>query len=548
VIRNQIRKMARFTKQFNDRLHVVFAMLLLIMLALVWYFDDSVKWYKDEAQRVAIANNVLQGYLELSRLTYQELNALGDSVVRGDTSELTDWQSRSTTLHNAISRLSRGIAEEVHFDQNAGEGGESESLVEIEGMVEEIILASALISQALAEGRTGDASDELSRLRRTGVAGNFSSLIIAAIDKQKRKARTADQDAITLARYITDLLPVIMSVLVIITLLVLFLFSRSLARSVSALHEGARAFMDGKLAHRIPELREQEFSRLGEAFNTMALSLSDHRTRLHDDNIRLNSDNIRLEATVSELRRELTVSNTKLTNVDVKRRKLLADISHEFRTPLTVIRGESEIALRGNNKTRADYRESFQRIMDQTDQTTRLIDDLLFIARADAGEPRLKMRSVPIAGLIDTVCSDFGVKAEQRRISIEQDYKGAEAVVLGDSGRLRQVFAILMDNALRYSKPGGRVLVELSRSDAEVRISFRDKGIGLADGEAELAFDRFYRGINAEKHARGTGLGLPVAKAIVEAHNGKISLQGKQGDGATATITLPVENRFRIVA
>ena len=540
--------MVRFTKQFNDKLHVAFAMLLLIILALAWYFSNSVRWYENEAQRVAIAHNVLQGYLEVSQLTYQELNALGDSVVRGDTSELTGWQSRSTTLRKAISRVSWGFAEEAALDQNAGEGEESASLAEIERVVEEIILASARIRQALAEGRKGDAGDELNRLRSTGVAGNFSSMITAAIDEQKRKARSADQDAIALARYITNLLPVIMSVLVIVTLLVLFLFSRSLARSVSALREGARAFTGGNLAHRIPKLSEPELSRLGRAFNTMALSLSDHHTRLHDDKIRLHDDNIRLEATVSELTQALTVNNTKLANVDVKRRKLLADISHEFRTPLTVIRGESEIALRGNNKTKVDYRESFQRIMDQTDQTTRLIDDLLFIARADAGEPRLKMRSVPIAGLIDAVCSDFGVKAEQGRISIEQTYKGAKAMVLGDSGRLRQVFAILMDNALRYSKPGGRVLVELSRSDAEVRISFRDKGIGLTDGEAELAFERFYRGINAEKHARGTGLGLPVAKAIVEAHSGKISLQGKQGDGATATITLPVENRFRIVA
>ena len=91
-------------------------------------------------------------------------------------------------------------------------------------------------------------------------------------------------------------------------------------------------------------------------------------------------------------------------------------------------------------------------------------------------------------------------------------------------------------------------MVQLLRSNADVLISFRDHGIGLSDEEAELAFERFYRGINAEKYARGTGLGLPVAKAIVEAHKGKISLQGKLGDGAIATVTLPVENRFRIIA
>ena len=145
----------------------------------------------------------------------------------------------------------------------------------------------------------------------------------------------------------------------------------------------------------------RNISRLGEAFNTMALELSGHRTSLHDANIKL-------EATIDERTRALKASNRKLADVDVNRRQLLADISHEFRTPLTVIRGESEIALRGSNNTEADYRASFQRIMDQADHTTRLVDDLLFIARADAGEPRLKLRTVAIAGTVESVCNDFG--------------------------------------------------------------------------------------------------------------------------------------------
>jgi signal transduction histidine kinase len=483
----------------------------------------------------------LQGYQEVSNLTFQELNALGDSVERGDTSRLAPRTLRANTLREAVSWVRQGIAAEVAFDQNANEGEELEALVEIERVVEEIIRTSAGIDQALVEGRTSDAREELNRLRSAGVAGYFSSLVITAIDEQKREARNADQDAIELAMYITNLLPIFMTALVFITLLVIFLFSRSLTRSLSALHDGARAFTSGNLEHQIPQLREKEFSRLGEAFNAMARELSDHRTSLHDTNVRL-------EATVDERTRALQASNKKLADVDVNRRKLLADISHEFRTPLTVIRGESEIALRGTNKTKAEYRDSFQRIVDQADHTTRLVDDLLFIARADAGEPRLKLRSVSIASMVDSVCKEFEGKAGQRSISIGQSCEGPKAVVLGDTGRLRQVFAILMDNALRYSNLGGQVEVHVSQVDTDVRISFRDYGIGLTDEESELAFERFYRGQKAEEHARGTGLGLPVAKAIVKAHKGSISLQGKLGDGATATVTLPSESRLRIVA
>jgi signal transduction histidine kinase len=273
----------------------------------------------------------------------------------------------------------------------------------------------------------------------------------------------------------------------------------------------------------------------------MARELSDHRSSLHDANVTL-------EATVEERTRALKSSNRKLADVDVNRRKLLADISHEFRTPLTVIRGESEIALRGKNKTKLEYRESFQRIMDQADHTTRLVDDLLFIARVDAGEPRLSLRSVAITSMITTVCEEFAVRAEKEKIKIEQSYEDSKVIVLGDVGRLRQVFAILIDNAMRYSNEGGSIEIKLTRGESEVHISFRDQGIGLTEEESEQAFERFYRGNKAEQHARGTGLGLPVAKAIVEAHKGKISLEGELGVGAIARVSLPAENRLRVVA
>lgn len=533
--------MARFATQFTRKLHVAFATMLVITLAIAWYFSDSVKWYQYDLERIALANIVLHGYQEVSILTYQELNDLEESVALGSTGNLAEWQTRATAIRDAISRVRQGIAAEVAFEQNTSQGEELESLGEIERAIEEIIRSSALIEQALEEGRTEDAAAELGRLKSTGVVRYFSNLVITAFDEQKREARNADREAIALASYITNLLPIFMSVLVVITLFVIFLFSRSLTRSVNALHEGARAFTSGDLEHKIPQLHEKEFARLGEAFNIMAHELSDHRTLLHDTNVRL-------EATVDERTRALQASNKKLAEVDTNRRKLLADISHEFRTPLTVIRGESEIALRGTKKTKNEYREAFQRIMDQVDHTTRLVDDLLFMARADAGEPRLKLRSVAIASMVDSVCKDFTAKAEQENISIHQSREGPKAVVYGDAGRLRQIFTILMDNALRYSNPGGRIEVQVSQVDSEVQISFRDNGIGLTEEEAELAFERFYRGHKAEEHARGTGLGLPVAKAIVEAHKGSISLQGKLGEGATATITLPAESRLRVVA
>jgi signal transduction histidine kinase len=277
------------------------------------------------------------------------------------------------------------------------------------------------------------------------------------------------------------------------------------------------------------------------AFNTMARQLAEHRAAMRDSNIRL-------EAIVEERTRALKSSNETLELVDENRRKLLADISHEFRTPLTVIRGESEIALRGKVKTKAEYQETLVRIMEQADQTTRLVDDLLFIARADAGEPRLKVRPLSLNKLLAATCADFSTRAEENEICLKQELGSDEIEVVGDAGRLRQVFSILIDNALRYSAQHQTVTVGLGRHDNEIVVKVKDMGIGLTEDEVRQAFQRFFRGGKAQSHARGTGLGLPVAKAIVEAHKGRITLDGKPGEGALATVTLPVEGKLKAIA
>ena len=119
---------------------------------------------------------------------------------------------------------------------------------------------------------------------------------------------------------------------------------------------------------------------------------------------------------------------------------------------------------------------------------------------------------------------------------------------MGDEGRLRQVFSILIDNALRYSSTGGKVDVSLKRKEKDIVVLVRDSGMGLTKEEARQAFQRFFRGEKAQDHIRGTGLGLPVAKAIVEAHMGTIKLEGKPGKGALATVALPAEDKLKAVS
>lgn len=519
---------------FSRKLHVAFGAMLLITLALALYFHNSVQWFEYDVKRITTANAILNAYRIVSTGTAQKLKLIEDSVNNEAIGDLPLWHDNTQTIQNAIIDIRHALAEENELRSASDQTGDIESLNEIERHVEVIIASGETIRAALQEQRPGDAKAEFEQFRSSGTAEIFDELMLEALASSRTKLAEANTETRSLADYITGVLPLFMLALAGLTAMVAWLFSRNLTRSVNELHRGAQAFTNDDLNHRIPELNEWEFEQLGSAFNTMARQLAEHQTIMRDSNIRL-------EATIEERTRALKSSNETLELVDENRRKLLADISHEFRTPLTVIRGESEIALRGKIKTKVEYKETLARIMDQVDQATRLVDDLLFIARADAGEPRLKITQVSLNSLLSATCKDFAARAEQNGISIDQDLAATEIMVMGDAGRLRQVFSILIDNALRYSVQDSTITVSLSSDDMGIVVKVKDTGIGLTDDEARQAFQRFFRGGKAQSHARGTGLGLPVAKAIVEAHKGRITLEGKPDEGALVTVVLPNE-------
>jgi two-component system, OmpR family, sensor kinase len=245
---------------------------------------------------------------------------------------------------------------------------------------------------------------------------------------------------------------------------------------------------------------------------------------------------------VAERTEELRLANESLRKIDETRRGFFADISHELRTPLTIIRGEGEIALRGQNKRVAEYKLSIDRIVEQAKHLSVLVNDLLFIARQGAGAARLNLQPIDLSNLLEKVCGDAKVIAHGKAIQIALANGGAHEMVRGDPARLRQLFIVLLDNAVRYSKSKGTVKVEIARSNGEVTVRVSDRGVGIAPEELEGIFERFRRGGNASTmNEEGLGLGLPVAKAIVEAHKGRIEMASRLGKGTTVTVALPAE-------
>ncbi|OQM73784.1 ATP-binding protein [Manganibacter manganicus] len=231
--------------------------------------------------------------------------------------------------------------------------------------------------------------------------------------------------------------------------------------------------------------------------------------------------------------------------IDRMRADFIANASHEMRTPLASIAGFIE-TLRGPARDDAKAREQFLQIMqDQTRRMSRLIDDLLSLSRLEM-KPHLTFEAqVDIAKIIETVIASLTPQATENGVAIERDFSDGSFELAGNRDELFQVFENLLENACKYGRSGGRVVVSIRRSEGaaepEIIVTVRDFGPGIAEEHIPRVTERFYR-IDAEtSHARkGTGLGLAIVKHILTRHEARLSIESELGKGAAFTVHLPV--------
>jgi signal transduction histidine kinase len=221
---------------------------------------------------------------------------------------------------------------------------------------------------------------------------------------------------------------------------------------------------------------------------------------------------------------------------DQQRRNMLADVSHELRTPITVIQGNVEGILDGLYPADEPRLRS---ILEETQVLSRLVDDLRTLALAESGALHLKREPTNLAELIRDAVSGFEAQIKEKEVRIEMTLDGGEDANV-DPQRVREVLTNLLSNALRYSARGGEVLVRLKEagfgSERNVTISIEDNGPGIKSTELPHVFERFYK----SSDSGGMGLGLSIAKYLVEAHDGKIWAESEIGRGTTISFTLPV--------
>jgi heavy metal sensor kinase len=220
-------------------------------------------------------------------------------------------------------------------------------------------------------------------------------------------------------------------------------------------------------------------------------------------------------------------------------RQFSADASHELRTPLTVIKGEAELALR-RPRPAEDYKLVLESTLEEIDRMTQIVDELLFLSRADLGEVAIESLPVRLDVLVEDIQRQAAVLGQEHGVQVTVGTV-VPAIVQGDELRLRELLLNLVDNAVKYSRPGGKVEIALGCEGATARLAVTDQGIGIPPEEQRRIFDRFYRTDAARAHAKkGTGLGLSICKWIAVAHHGRIEVQSKVGEGSRFTVVLPV--------
>jgi signal transduction histidine kinase len=278
--------------------------------------------------------------------------------------------------------------------------------------------------------------------------------------------------------------------------------SQAIARPVRRLTSAAGAVAQGDLDHQVPVGSRDELGRLSRAFNDMTARLRVARQVQTD---------------------------------------FVANVSHELRTPLTAVKGTVE-TLRDGAVDDPEVRDHFLETVEaETDRLIRLVNDLLVLSRADSEALNLYREPVDLARLVAGTRRKLAPRAEERGLELVMETDPDLPLALADPDRIEQVLVNLLDNALKYSLPGGRVTVHVAgRGQGALQVQVRDEGIGIPAADLPRIGERFYRADRARSRAEGgSGLGLAIARALVEAHGGRLWLESEEGRGTVVTFSLP---------
>jgi two-component system, OmpR family, sensor kinase len=500
----------------------------------------------------AMAVAVLQSsvhYVNRTQWSRQQLAAIGQLAIHANRyseqiaellligePERPDLDSARAEVMQAFAELRETTLAESAFVRDSRE--QEDELIEFERfdrmrtLFGEIDNAAERVFLVSRQGRRDDAIVLFRSEIENRLDAEFAQLIEDSLADERDEVRRIEAGLLELTTLLVVATLVGASVVLGIVIVSGFVFARSIERPIKALSEGAKAIELGDFDYRIVPRGTDEHAVLSHRFNAMAEQLGRQRAMLV-------GAQEELERQVAERTEQLAEANRQLVATDEQRVRLLTDISHELRTPVTALRGEAEVALRGGSKPESAYRDALAKVVARAADLVRLVEDLLFLARSEAEEMRFDFQRLDLVDLIGQATEEADVLGRERQIRTKLVHGAEPITVRADGRRLRQAVLIVLDNAVKYGNPGACVEVRLKRERDTAEISIRDHGPGIPADEAARVFERFYRGAGArEQWDGGTGLGLPIARWIVEKHGGTVELSSTVGEGTEVLLRL----------
>jgi signal transduction histidine kinase len=229
-----------------------------------------------------------------------------------------------------------------------------------------------------------------------------------------------------------------------------------------------------------------------------------------------------------------------LAAAEKEQHQFIADVSHELRTPLTILRGSLEVALE-EERPAEEYREAIGNALLEVRHLTRLSQNLLFLTRGESGRVTLSFANLDLVKFASDVVKDLTLASADRGLELALATPKTPVYVFADAGRLQQVMHNLLENAMRYTETGGRIVVKVEAAPGEALLSVSDTGVGIPEADLPYVFERFFRSKGSRAtNPGGSGLGLSIVRWIVEAHKGRVTAESQIGKGSTFTVHLPV--------
>jgi two-component system NtrC family sensor kinase len=317
------------------------------------------------------------------------------------------------------------------------------------------------------------------------------------------------------------------------------LIHRFVTRPVRALVSGTRMIAIGDLGHRIEVKSSDEVADLAHSFNQMAESLAKSRARLERWQEELEGRVAEATSELATVNARLQTANESLREADEIKSEFMRKAAHELRSPMAAIQSCLKVVV-DEIAPRDKQRDMVLRAERRTRELLRMINKLLALSRLKAAQPRDDMRPLGLAAPLRTTVELMRPAAAERRIELHEEVPAELPLVRGCEEDIVELFTNLVGNAIKYSGEGGVVRIAAQASNASIKVSVSDEGIGISAEDLPHVFDEFYRGERARNFVReGTGLGLSVVAEVVQSHGAEVCVDSEVGKGTTFTVTFP---------